>query len=47
MTEIAAVGHSELAPHGKLRVGINFSNLLLTARDPVSRAPSGIALDLA
>jgi len=37
----------ELAPGGRLRVGINFANPLLTARDPVTRAPSGIALDLA
>jgi polar amino acid transport system substrate-binding protein len=30
-----------------MRVGINFGNALLTARDPATRAPSGIALDLA
>ena len=35
---------SALAPTGKLRVGINFANFLLTRRDP---APGGIALDLA
>jgi len=46
MTDISAA-HSDLAPNGKLRVGINFGNNLLTARDPVTRAPSGIALDLA
>ena len=46
MADIAAA-RSDLAPHGKLRVGINFGNNLLTARDPVTRAPSGIALDLA
>ena len=47
MTENSAAARSDLAPAGKLRVGINFQNNLLTARDPVTRAPSGIALDLA
>ncbi len=46
MTDISAA-RSDLAPNGKLRAGINFGNNLLTARDPVTRAPSGIALDLA
>jgi len=46
MTDISAA-RADLAPNGKLRVGINFGNNLLTARDPVTRAPSGIALDLA
>ena len=46
MADISAA-RSDLAPGGKLRVGINFQNNLLTARDPVTRAPSGIALDLA
>ena len=44
--DIAAV-RADLAPSGTLHVGINFSNILLTARDPVTRAPSGVALDLA
>jgi len=47
MTDIPGAARSDLASNGKLRVGINFSNNLLTARDPVTRAPSGIALDLA
>jgi polar amino acid transport system substrate-binding protein len=38
---------SELAPTGKLRVGINFQNVLLTRKDPVSGEAGGIALDLA
>ena len=46
MTDVSAA-RSDLAPNGKLRVGINFANNLLTARDPITRAPSGIALDLA
>jgi polar amino acid transport system substrate-binding protein len=47
MTEITSAARSELVPNGKLRVGINFGNELLTRRDPVTRAPGGIALDLA
>lgn len=47
MTEISQAVRSDLTPAGKLRVGINFGNNLLTARDSVTRAPSGIALDLA
>jgi len=46
MTDVSAA-RADLAPNGNLRVGINFGNNLLTARDPVTRAPSGIALDLA
>lgn len=37
---------SDLAPTGKLRVGINFSNFLLTAKDPATGEPRGIAVDL-
>lgn len=37
---------SDLAPTGKLRVGINFGNFLLTARDPATGEPRGIAVDL-
>lgn len=37
---------AELAPTGKLRLGINFSNFLLTARDPVTGEGRGIAIDL-
>ena len=47
MSEISPAVLADLAPAGKLCVGINFSNHLLTARDPVTRAPSGVALDLA
>jgi polar amino acid transport system substrate-binding protein len=47
MSEVSPAALSDLAPAGKLCVGINFSNILLTARDPVTRAPSGVALDLA
>ncbi len=47
MIEPSAEVLSDLTRNGKLRVGINFGNSLLTARDPVTRAPRGIALDLA
>jgi polar amino acid transport system substrate-binding protein len=45
--QMSAATRSELAPTGKLRVGINFGNALLTSRDPASGAPGGIAVDLA
>jgi polar amino acid transport system substrate-binding protein len=38
---------SDLAPTGKLRVGINFQNLVLTRKDPATGEPGGIAVDLA
>jgi polar amino acid transport system substrate-binding protein len=38
--------HSDLAPGGKLRVGINFGNALLATRD-AGGIPHGIAFDLA
>jgi len=41
-----SMARSELAPDGNLRVGINFGNALLAARD-ASGNPSGIAVDLA
>jgi polar amino acid transport system substrate-binding protein len=47
MSDTIAAARADLAPSGALHVGINFSNILLTARDPVTRAPSGVALDLA
>ena len=38
---------SELAPAGKLRVGLNHGNFLLVGRDPASGEPRGVAADLA
>jgi polar amino acid transport system substrate-binding protein len=38
---------SDLAPTGKLRTGINYSNFLLANKDPVSAEPHGIAVELA
>jgi len=37
---------SELAPTGKLRVGLNMSNFLLTATDAATGKPKGLAADL-
>ncbi len=47
MSDNIAAARADLAPSGTLQVGINFANILLTARDPVTRAPSGVALDIA
>ena len=44
MPEISQAVRSDLISNGKLRVGINFGNALLTKRDP---QPGGIAVDLA
>lgn len=41
-----AAARSQLAPTGTLRVGLNMSNFLLTARDPATGAPKGVAADL-
>jgi len=46
MAEVSAAIRSVLAPTGKLRVGVNMSNFLLTAKDPATGEPRGIAVDL-
>jgi polar amino acid transport system substrate-binding protein len=46
MAEVSAAVRSELAPTGKLRVGLNMSNFLLTAKDPATGEPKGLAADL-
>lgn len=46
MTEANSAARSQLAPTGKLRVGINMSNFLLTKQDPATGEPGGIAVDL-
>lgn len=38
---------SNLAPTGKLRVGINYGNPVLASRDPANGELSGVAVDLA
>ncbi len=45
-TSFPAALRSELAPTGTLRVGLNFSNFLLTAKDPATGAARGIAADI-
>lgn len=44
MAEISPAVRKDLTPGGKLRVGVNFGNALLTRRDP---NPGGIVVDLA
>jgi polar amino acid transport system substrate-binding protein len=46
MSEISAAARSELAPKGKLRVGLNMSNFLLTRTDETTKQPAGVAVDL-
>ena len=46
MTKITPALKSEIAPTGKLRIGANMSNFLLTAKDPATGAPRGIVVDL-
>lgn len=47
MTEVTAALRSEFAPTGKLRVGLNMSNFLLTRTDAATGKPAGVAHDLA
>ena len=42
-----AAARSELAPMGRLRVGINYGNFLLVTKDPAGGPPRGIVVDLA
>jgi polar amino acid transport system substrate-binding protein len=46
MTDNTSIARSELAPTGTLRVALNMSNFLLTATDPVTGEPCGLAADL-
>jgi len=43
----ASTIRSDLAPGGKLRAGINYSNFVLVRKDPESGEPQGIAVDVA
>jgi polar amino acid transport system substrate-binding protein len=45
-TDSTSIARSELAPTGTLRVALNMGNFLLTATDPVTGEPRGIAADL-
>ena len=44
--QVSPAARSELAPTGKLRVGINYQNFLLVNKDPVGGEYNGIAVDL-
>jgi len=44
--QVPPAARSELAPTGKLRVGINFQNFLLVNKNPASGEYGGIAVDL-
>jgi polar amino acid transport system substrate-binding protein len=44
--KISSAARFELAPTGKLRVGINYGNFLLVNKDPASGEYRGIAVDL-
>ena len=46
MPEPSSAARSELAPTGKLRVGLNMSNFLLTRTDAATGKPAGVAADL-
>src|SRR5687767_197984 len=46
MAQPSAAVRSELAPTGKLRVGLNMSNFLLTRTDSATGKPAGVAADL-
>lgn len=47
MNNISDAVLSDLAPTGKLRVGINYGNPVLATRDPASGDLRGVAVDLA
>jgi polar amino acid transport system substrate-binding protein len=44
---ISPAARAELAPTGKLRVGIHLANIFVVAKDPASEEPRGVAIDLA
>lgn len=46
MADSIAQARAELAPTGTLRVALNMSNFLLTATDPATGTPRGLAADL-
>src|SRR5829696_7400664 len=44
---VSPAAKNDLAPTGKLRVGTNFGNVLLTGKDPATGEARGIVIDLA
>ncbi len=47
MSSISPAVRSDLAPSGKMRVGINYGNLVLAQKDPATGELRGVAVDLA
>jgi polar amino acid transport system substrate-binding protein len=45
-TDVSPAARADIAPTGMLRVGINLGNFLLTAKDPKTGEPKGVAVDL-
>lgn len=45
--QIPPAARADLAPTGKVRVGLNYGNVLFATRNPATGEPSGIAVDLA
>ena len=46
MADVTPAVRSEFAPTGKLRVGLNMSNFLLTGTDAATGKPKGLAADM-
>ena len=47
MTPVSAAVRADLAPTGKLRVGINHGNLVLAQKNPTTGEVKGVAVDMA
>ena len=47
MTPITPAVRADLAPTGKLRAGINYTNVILAAKDKATGESRGVAIDLA
>jgi polar amino acid transport system substrate-binding protein len=46
-SDITAAVRADLASTGKLRVGVNYQNFILAAKDPTTNKPKGVAIDVA
>ena len=46
MTDITPTVRADLAPTGRLRAGINYGNVILATKDPVTGESSGVAIDV-
>jgi polar amino acid transport system substrate-binding protein len=47
MTTVTPEVLADLAPNGRLRAAINYGNPILANKDPATRSPTGISVDLA